>query len=69
MEKRCGLMRYLVVVFWAFILGNVAAYIGGALNGASYNFAQASIVSLITGCIIAAIGLVARPTKKQTVTK
>ena len=31
-------MRYLVVFFWTFALGQVVGYIGGALSGGSYDF-------------------------------
>ena len=50
-------MRYLVTLFWGFILGHVAFYIGSALEGNGYNFIHASILGLFAGLI--AIGLTA----------
>lgn len=50
-------MRYLVTLFWGFILGHVAFYIGSALEGNGYNFVYASILGLFTGLVV--IGLTA----------
>ena len=41
-------MRYLVVFFWTFALGQVVGYIGGALSGGSYDFKMTTILSLAT---------------------
>ncbi len=56
-------MRYLVVLFWAVILGNVASYIGGSLNHGSYNPSLTTGIVLVTGIIIMLIGQVAQPSK------
>ncbi|MGH2183111.1 YjzD family protein, partial [Enterococcus faecalis] len=45
-------MRYLVVFFWTFALGQVVGYIGGPLCGASYDFKMTAILALATGVII-----------------
>ena len=44
-------MRYLVVFFWTFALGQVVGYIGGALSGGSYDFKMTTILSLATAVI------------------
>jgi hypothetical protein len=49
-------MRYIVVLFWTFLLGQVVGYIGGALAGGSYDFKLTTIISLVTGVIIILIG-------------
>lgn len=58
-------MRYILVLFWSFALGQVVGYIGGALSNGSYNFMWTSIISLVTGIIILFIGHFALP-KKDT---
>ena len=39
-------MKFVVTLFWGFILGQVAFYIGSALDGNPYNFIQASILGV-----------------------
>lgn len=58
-------MRYIVVLFWTFLLGQVVGYIGGALSGGSYDFMLTTIISLATGVIILLIGELAVPKKKK----
>ena len=48
-------MRYLVTLFWGFILGHVAFYIGSALEGNGYDFIHASILGLFAGLIVIAL--------------
>ncbi|AIM25181.1 YjzD family protein [Melissococcus plutonius] len=57
-------MRYIIVLFWSFILGQVACYIGGALSKQSYDFMWSTIISLTAGIIIILIGHFALPKKK-----
>ncbi|MBO0421470.1 YjzD family protein [Enterococcus plantarum] len=59
-------MRYILVLLWSFLLGQVVGYIGGALNGGSYDFMLTTIMSLITGVIILLIGQFAIPKKETT---
>ena len=54
-------MKYIVTLFWAFILGQVVGYLGSALIGAAYNFQLATILSLIVGVIVILIGTIAPP--------
>lgn len=58
-------MRYLVALFWSFVLGQVVGYIGSALTNTSYDFLLTTIVSLIAGVVICLISVVATP-KKDT---
>ncbi|MGL4695597.1 YjzD family protein [Enterococcus larvae] len=59
-------MRYIIVLFWSFILGQVVGYIGGALNNGSYDFVWTSIISLTAGVLILLIGQFALPKKKTS---
>lgn len=58
-------MRYLIVLIWSFLLGQVVGYIGGALNQMDYNFMQTTIISLIVGVILIILSFVAVPSKKE----
>lgn len=62
-------MRYIIVFFWALILGNVAGYIGGALNSGSYDFTQTSLIVLVSTVIILLMGQVAQPKKSAKTNK
>ncbi|BCA86074.1 hypothetical protein EsVE80_15970 [Enterococcus saigonensis] len=58
-------MKYLVTLFWTYILGQVVCYLGSALNSGTYDFKLSSIISLIVGVIIILIAEVATPKKKH----
>ena len=60
-------MKKLIVLGWSFLLGQVVGYIGGALNGGSYDFVKTTIVSLIAGVLVMLIGEISIPkqNKKQ----
>lgn len=58
-------MRYILVLFWSFILGQVVSYIGGALTDGTYNFQTTTIASLIVGFIILLIGKFSLPTSEK----
>lgn len=61
-------MRYFVTFFWAFILGQVVSYIGGALHhGSPYNFVLSTAVSLIIGVVVILIGSIAVPKKDDSI--
>lgn len=56
-------MKYIITLFWAFILGQVAYYLGSQLTSSPYNFTQASIL----GVVIAITVFVVTPIlKKET---
>lgn len=59
-------MRYILVLLWSFLLGQVVGYIGGALNGGTYDFMLTTIISLTTGVIILLIGQFSLPKKETT---
>ncbi|WP_099974718.1 MULTISPECIES: YjzD family protein [Lactobacillaceae] len=58
-------MRYVAVFFWAIILGQIAGFIGGALNQQTYNFNQTIYVSLIFAVIFTFVPLLLKD-KKST---
>lgn len=64
-------MKKLIVLGWSFLLGQVVGYIGGALNGGSYDFVKTTIVSLIAGVLVMLIGEISIPkqNKKQQKTQ
>ena len=37
-------MRYIVTLFWSFVLGQVVGYIGGALTKGAYDFTLTTII-------------------------
>lgn len=59
-------MRYIIVLLWSFLLGQVVGYIGGALTNGTYDFMWTTIISLVTGIIIILIGHFALPKKEAT---
>ncbi|MHC5249432.1 YjzD family protein [Enterococcus sp. HY326] len=54
-------MRYVVTLFWAFILGQVISYIASSLAATAFDFKISTIVSLIAGVIIILIRYGAKP--------
>lgn len=40
-------MKYIATLFWAFILGHVAFYLGSQLTTSTYDFNQASILGIV----------------------
>ncbi|KAF1303648.1 MULTISPECIES: YjzD family protein [Enterococcus] len=56
-------MRYLVTLFWTFILGQVVGYIGSSLASGTYDFMLTTIISMIAGVFILLIGTIATPKK------
>ncbi|WP_071130346.1 YjzD family protein [Enterococcus timonensis] len=59
-------MRYVIVVFWAMLLGQIVGYIGGALNHQVYDPIMTTVVSLIAGLLVVGIGFIAQPDQKKT---
>ncbi|MBL1229414.1 YjzD family protein [Enterococcus sp. BWB1-3] len=59
-------MRYIIILFWSFLLGQIVGYIGGALNNGSYDFMWTTIISLIAGVLIISIGHFALPEEKSS---
>ena len=40
-------MKYIVTLFWSFILGHVAYYLGSSLTSVSYDFTSATILGVM----------------------
>lgn len=40
-------MKYITTLFWGFILGQVAYYLGSQLSSAVYNFQDATILGIV----------------------
>ncbi|AUI72754.1 hypothetical protein COSHB9_24150 [Companilactobacillus alimentarius] len=51
-------MRYIAIIFWSIMLGQVAGFIGGALNQQTYNTNYSIIVSIVFAVIFSAIPLI-----------
>ncbi|MEG0254274.1 MAG: YjzD family protein [Vagococcus sp.] len=62
-------MSKLIVLLWSFILGQVVAYIGGALSQGTYDFTKSAIVSLVCGVIVMLIAEAALPKKEKAASK
>ncbi|WP_122646739.1 DUF2929 family protein [Enterococcus mediterraneensis] len=56
-------MRYIVTLFWSFILGQVVGYLGSSLGGGVYDFKLTTMISLFVGVIVILLGTVA-PSRK-----
>lgn len=54
-------MKYIVTLIWAFILGQVAYYLGSQLTTSAYDFKSASIL----GVVIAITVFIITPILKQ----
>lgn len=62
-------MRYLVVLFWSLILGQIVAYLGAALTQGMYNFPQAVAGSVLLTVVVCLVGEVSQPNKKAVTNK
>ncbi|MGX7200438.1 YjzD family protein [Enterococcus nangangensis] len=59
-------MRYIIVLFWAVLLGQIVGYLGGALNQQAYDPITTTVISLVAGVLVMIIGTVALPDKKKS---
>ncbi|CAJ1180096.1 hypothetical protein FD33_GL001106 [Companilactobacillus paralimentarius DSM 13238 = JCM 10415] len=62
-------MRYIAVIFWSIMLGQVAGFIGGALNQQTYNTNYSIIVSIVFAVIFSVIPLMLDSSVKETKTE
>ncbi|MGX7419211.1 YjzD family protein [Carnobacterium gallinarum] len=62
-------MKYIVTLFWAFCLGQAAYYIGSALGNSTYDFKLATLLGLVGGVLVIAIGEVLSSDTKKSETK
>ncbi|WP_453990840.1 YjzD family protein [Bacillus nitroreducens] len=51
-------MRYFWTFFWTFLLIQMATYVVGSMNVATYSFQTASIVAIIVTALIVILGSV-----------
>ncbi|WP_246005624.1 YjzD family protein [Companilactobacillus insicii] len=58
-------MRYVAVIFWAIVLGQVAGFIGGALNQQTFNSQQTMIVTVVFAIIFSIIPMLLDNDKKN----
>lgn len=58
-------MKYIVTLFWSFVIGQVVVYIGGALTQGTYDFVLGTIISLVAGVLVTLIGAVVKPSKHE----
>lgn len=58
-------MRHIIVLLWAIIIGQIAGYLGAALNHSVYSFPEALIGSIVIALIVIIIGEVSQPKKKS----
>ncbi len=63
--KEGALMRYIMTMFWAFALGQVVGFLGGALSSQPYDFVLTTIFSLICGVLVIILGTIFTPKKTQ----
>lgn len=47
MRERRDYMKYIMTLIWAFILGQVAYYLGSQLTTSVYNFRDATLLGLV----------------------
>ncbi|MBD3948669.1 YjzD family protein [Tuanshanicoccus lijuaniae] len=45
-------MKYIATLFWGFILGHVAFYLGSQLTSAPYSFRDASILGIVVAITV-----------------
>ncbi|CAM3972320.1 DUF2929 family protein [Catellicoccus marimammalium] len=58
-------MRYLVILFWSLILGQVVGFIGAKLTMNAYAFIPTVIASIVVALIVMLIDAIAIPTPKK----
>ncbi|WP_449539457.1 YjzD family protein [Ferdinandcohnia sp. Marseille-Q9671] len=51
-------MRYFWTLFWTFLLVQMASYVIGSMQAATYSFSTASVVAVIVTALIIILGAV-----------
>lgn len=59
-------MKYIVTLFWAFLISNVTFYLGSALTSTAYNFIHATLFSVIITFAVALIVKLLPPIAKDS---
>ncbi|KAB2496476.1 YjzD family protein [Priestia endophytica] len=49
-------MRVIVSLFWSFLLVNMTAYVVNSMQGGTYNFTVASILSVVVTVLVIILG-------------
>lgn len=60
-------MKYLVVLFWSLLMGQMVAYLGAALSHTGYSPLAAFIGSLVLSVVVFILGKIAPPNKKREI--
>ncbi|WP_376890646.1 YjzD family protein [Bombilactobacillus mellis] len=58
-------LKYLVVLFWTIVYGQVIGFIGSSLVSATYNPMNTLIVSIIFGIILCVLPNIMQPNSKK----
>lgn len=64
-ESEMDILKYLVILFWTVVYGQVIGFIGSSLISAVYNPMNSLIVSIIFGIILCVLPNVMQPNSKK----
>lgn len=64
-ESEMDVLKYLVVLFWTVVYGQVIGFIGSSLISATYNPMNTLIVSIIFGIILCVLPHIMQPNSKK----
>ncbi|KJY48567.1 uncharacterized protein JG29_09680 [Bombilactobacillus mellis] len=64
-ESEMDVLKYLVVLFWTIVYGQVIGFIGSSLVSATYNPMNTLIVSIIFGIILCVLPNIMQPNSKK----
>lgn len=64
-ESEMDVLKYLVVLFWTVVYGQVIGFIGSSLVSATYNPMNTLIVSIIFGIILCVLPNIMQPNSKK----
>ena len=64
-ESEMDVLKYLVVLFWTVVYGQVIGFIGSSLVSATYNPMNTLIVSIIFGIILCVLPTIMQPNSKK----
>lgn len=64
-ESEMDVLKYLVVLFWTVVYGQVIGFIGSSLVSATYNPVNTLIVSIIFGIILCVLPHIMQPNSKK----
>lgn len=59
-------MRYIVVLFWTLILGQIVGFLGAKLTSSNYSFMGTVFASIIIGIIVVLMSTITEPKKKMS---